>query len=426
MQALCRDCFHRSLDPEARRCAACGRPRLVRHNELDELTIAHLDCDAFYAAVEKRDNPVLLDQPVIIGGGHRGVVSTACYLARIHGVRSAMPMFKALKLCPDAVVLKPNMAKYVAVGREVRELMLSLTPQVEPLSIDEAFLDLSGTQRLHRASPAESMVRLARLIEARIGISVSIGLSYCKFLAKIASDLDKPRGFSVIGRAEAMDFLANKSVSLVWGVGAAMQAKLERDGFRRIADLRAVDEKQLIHRYGDMGRRLHALSFGRDPRGVTSRSVTKSISAETTFADDIADGTALEALLWRLCETVAQRAKAQGLVGRAIHLKLKTKEFKSRTLSRSLGEGTQLADVLFRHGSDLLKSATNGTAYRLIGIGLAALDPAMGADAQDLIDQQSNSRARAERAIDKVREKFGQRAIGKGRGLNAKSAQKPS
>ncbi len=417
MSALCRDCGYRTPGDTATRCGQCGRPRLLRHCELDSLTIAHLDCDAFYAAIEKRDNPAILNQPVIIGGGHRGVVSTCCYLARIHGVRSAMPMFKAMKLCPDAVVIRPNMAKYVAVGREVREMMQSLTPLVEPLSIDEAFLDLAGTERLHRASPAESMARLVRQIEERLSITVSVGLSYCKFLAKIASDLDKPRGFSVIGRQEALSFLADKPVSLIWGVGAAMAARLERDGFKRIADLRAVDEKKLMARYGDMGRRLHALSRGQDDRSVSSQSIVKSISAETTFADDIEDLMRLDRQLWPLCETVARRAKAQGMVARTIHLKLKTRDFKTRTLSRSLPEGTQLADVVYRHGVDLLRSAANGTAYRLIGIGLASLSPSTGADTQDLIDQASNNRAMAERAIDRVREKFGQKAIGKGRGL---------
>ncbi len=392
----------------------------MRHPELDRLSIAHLDCDAFYAAIEKRDNPELADRPVIIGGGHRGVVSTACYLARIHGVRSAMPMFKAMKLCPDAVVLRPDMAKYVSVGRQLREMMVSLTPLVEPLSLDEAFLDLSGTERLHRASPAETMARFVRTVEAQLGITVSVGLSYCKFLAKIASDLDKPRGFAVIGAAEAVDFLTHKPVSMIWGVGAAMAERLARDGLHRIGDLRAYDENHLVARYGDMGRRLHALSFGRDARLVSSRSETKSISAETTFADDVSDRLALEGKLWPLCETVARRAKMQGLTGRAIHLKLKTQAFKTRTISRRLDEATQLADVLFRHGRDMLGQAIDGTAYRLIGIGIASLETAQGADPQDLIDRASNDRARAERAIDRVREKFGQASIAKGRGLSTR------
>src|SRR3990167_575943 len=187
-QGFCRDCF--SPVPEgAERCPACRRPRLLFHPELHALSVAHMDCDAFYAAVEKRDNPELQDKPLIVGGGQRGVVSTCCYIARIRGVRSAMPMFKALAACPDAVVVKPDMRKYAAVARDVRTLMRDLTPLVEPVSIDEAFLDLSGTERLHHASPAVSMGRLAKRIEEEIGITVSVGLSHNKFLAKMASDL---------------------------------------------------------------------------------------------------------------------------------------------------------------------------------------------------------------------------------------------
>lgn len=197
--------------------SACGSPRLVRHAELYKLSLAHVDCDAFYASVEKRDNPELRDKPLIIGGGKRGVVSTACYIARIHGVRSAMPMFKALEACPEAVVVKPNMEKYAKVGREVRQLMLDLTPLVEPISIDEAFMDLGGTERLHRAPAAIVLARFAKRVEEEIGITISVGLSYCKYLAKVASDFEKPRGFSVIGEAEALDFLRNKPVSMIWG-----------------------------------------------------------------------------------------------------------------------------------------------------------------------------------------------------------------
>ena len=196
---------------------SCGSPRLVRHPELAHLAIAHVDCDAFYAAIEKRDNPALRDKPLIVGGGHRGVVATACYIARTYGVRSAMPMFEARRLCPHAEVVRPDMAKYAAAGREVRARMLDLTPLVEPLSIDEAFLDLSGTARLHGLAPAKTLARFAKRVEAEIGITVSIGLSHNKFLAKVASDLDKPRGFSVLGAGEAAAFLAPEARHLHLG-----------------------------------------------------------------------------------------------------------------------------------------------------------------------------------------------------------------
>ena len=197
MTAFCRDCL--GLEARAGRCARCGSPRLA--SAAPDLTIAHVDCDAFYASVEKRDRPELRDQPLIIGGGvKRGVVSTCCYIARTSGVRSAMPMARALKLCPNAVVLKPDMAKYSAVSKEIRARMLALTPLVEPLSIDEAFLDLSGCEAALGAPVALALARFARDVEREVGVTVSVGLSYCKFLAKFASDLDKPRGFSVVER----------------------------------------------------------------------------------------------------------------------------------------------------------------------------------------------------------------------------------
>src|ERR1700743_2093508 len=199
---FCRDCLH-DLEINTKRCRACGSPRLVRHRALASLNLAHIDCDAFYATVEKRDNPETPDKPVIIGGGKRGVVSAACYISRTYGVRSAMPMFKALELCPSAAVIRPDMAKYVRVGREGRQAMQALTPLVEPLSIDEAFLDLSGTQRVHGMIPAKVLARFAREVERNIGITVSVGLSCNKFLAKIASDMDKPRGFAVLDQDEA-------------------------------------------------------------------------------------------------------------------------------------------------------------------------------------------------------------------------------
>ena len=273
---FCRDCltFQRG---DVRRCERCGSPRLARHPELYRLHLAHIDCDAFYAAIEKRDNPALKDKPLIIGGGKRGVVSTACYIARIQGVRSAMPMFKALEACPEAVVISPNMEKYVRVGREVRAMMQALTPLVEPLSIDEAFLDLAGTERLHGLPPAVVLARFALAVEKEIGITVSAGLSYCKFLAKIASDFRKPRGFSVIGEAEAVGFLATQPVTMIWGVGKAFNATLERDGIRTIGQLQQMDRGDLMRRYGTMGDRLYRLSRGEDVRRVDPDQDAKSV-----------------------------------------------------------------------------------------------------------------------------------------------------
>ncbi len=410
LDALCRDCLN-GVSGDARRCRHCGSPRLLRHSELNTLSMAHIDCDAFYAAIEKRDNPELADKPVIIGGGKRGVVSTACYIARISGVKSAMPMFKALEACPDAVVIRPNMEKYVAVGRQLRAMMLELTPLVEPLSIDEAFLDLAGTERLHKASPALTLARFARRVEGELGITISIGLSYCKFLAKIASDFQKPRGFSVIGEAEAMGFLADKPVSMIWGVGKAFTETLKRDGITTIGQFQKMEKNDLLRRYGVIGPRLYHLARGEDTRSVKPEREAKSISNETTFNTDIADLEALSAILRRLSEKTAGRAKAAGVAGHTVVLKLKTADFKTRTRNRHLSAPTQLADRIFSNGLDLLKSETDGTRYRLIGIGIADLcDPAT-ADPPDLVDPGAAKRAAAEGAIDRLRGKFGLAAV---------------
>ena len=416
---FCRDCL--ALTASHTRCPKCASPRIARHDELHELSIAHMDCDAFYAAIEKRDNPELRDRAVIIGGGKRGVVATACYVARLSGVRSAMPIFKARKLCPQAVILRPQMRKYRETGRQIRSLMRELTPLVEPISIDEAFLDLGGTGKLHGASPALTMARLAKRIEDEIGITVSVGLSYNKFLAKVASDLNKPRGFSVIGRAEAADFLRDRPVSLIWGVGKALKNRLEREGITRIGQLRSLSLATLVKSYGQMGERLYHLARGEDARRVSPVSETKSISRETTFEEDIRDIKALEAVLWSLCEDVAGQARKAGLSGHTLTLKLKTGHFRTLTRSKSLDEPTQMAEVIFAYLLPLLRKEAQGTAYRLLGAGISRLEEGGGAIPMDLLDPQMAKRVEAELAISRLREKFGNRAVLKGRNLNRKS-----
>ena len=418
---LCRDCLAQDTLPvPTRRCPSCGSPRLLQHAELTELGVAHLDCDAFYAAVEKRDNPELTDKPVIIGGGRRGVVSTCCYVARINGVHSAMPMFQAKKACPDAVIIKPDMEKYARVGGEVRAMMQALTPLVEPLSIDEAFMDLRGTERLHGGPPAESLARLVKDIEKEIGITVSIGLSHNKFLAKLSSDLDKPRGFSVIGQAETLEFLAGLPVKAIWGVGKAMQARLARDGIRHVAQLQGMDEAELARRYDSTGLRLARLARGLDSRKVTPRAPAKSVSSETTFNEDLADAAALEKHLWRLSEKTAARCKAKGVAGQTVVLKLKADRLSSLTRNRTLADPTQLADVIFEAGRTMLHrllADKPGTRYRLIGIGVAGLVDAGLADPPDLGDPDKSKRKAAEQAMDALRDKFGNDSIKKGRSL---------
>jgi DNA polymerase-4 len=414
VSTLCRDC---AAPVDGDTCAQCGGDRLLRHEELHALSIAHLDCDAFYAQIEKRDDPSLAAKPVIVGGGRRGVVSTCCYVARAFGVRAAMPMFKALELCPHATVVKPRMEAYVEAGRAVRAAMRRLTPLVEPLSIDEAFLDLSGTDALHDGSPATTLVRLQRDIEASLDITVSIGLSFNKFLAKMASDLDKPRGFSVIGRAEALDFLGPRGVGTLPGVGPAGAASLERYGLRKIADIRHAGRALMMARLGDWGEHLWRLSNADDPRRVDPEGERKSISAETTFNENIAAHDELEDILWDLCERVAMRARAADSAGRTITLKLRRADFRILTRRRSLHEPTLLARRLFDTGRALLAQESTGVSYRLLGIGLSDLCDARLADKGDLMDEETPKRAAAEAAIAKARAKFGDDAVVTGRGL---------
>ena len=417
MPSLCRDCLTLT-DAAPPRCPACRSPRMVAHGELTQLSIAHMDCDAFYASVEKRDNPSLRDQPVIVGGGSRGVVSTCCYIARIKGVRSAMPMFQALKLCPEAVVVKPRFPAYTEASRAIRAMMEELTPSIEPLSLDEAFLDLTGTARLHGAPPAVLLARLTKRMEDELGLTGSIGLSHNKFLAKIASDLDKPRGFSVIGRAETEAFLKPKPVRIIWGVGQATQTALESAGIRTIADLLRWDRADLGARFGSMGDRLWHLARGLDTRRVNRDEKLKSISKETTFFEDTSDPDLLDGHIWRLSEQVADRAKAKRLSGRTVTLKLKKGDFQLVTRRHALSDPTQLTDRIYRAARDLFDHAGTAGPFRLIGVGISDLAPEDQADlSQDLLDPNATKRAAAERATDAIRAKFGAEAIIKGRAL---------
>lgn len=412
---LCRDCFAHSTGEPPPRCRDCGSPRILAHVELFSLEIAHIDCDAFYAAVEKRDRPELADKPLIIGGGQRGVVSTACYIARQTGVRSAMPMFEARRRCPDAVIIKPDIAKYVAVSRQIRAHMDRLTPLIEPISIDEAFLDLSGTRALHRAPPAVVLARFVRTVETEIGVTISVGLSHNKFLAKVASDLDKPRGFAPIGRDETLDFLAARPISLIYGVGKVFADRLRRDGLDTIGQLQQMAPNALIARYGETGARLARLARGEDARLVSPEHEMKTVSAETTFNTDKTTLDELSVELLAMCERLAERLKAKALVGNTVTLKLKSAGFRIRTRARALAMPTQLAGVLYETGSALLAREIDGTAFRLIGIGVSGIEAQATDDPVDLIEPQVARKAAAERAMDKVRGRFGRDAVMRGK-----------
>ena len=414
MKTLCRDCLTLHDGGHAA-CPACRSRRCVAHAELASLSMAHVDCDAFYASVEKRDRPELRDKPVIVGGEVRGVVTTACYIARLYGVRSAMPMFKALKACPDAVVVRPDFNKYRTESRRIFEVLGRLTPLIQSLSLDEAWLDLAGTERLNHGVPALALARAQAEIERETGLTVSVGLAANKFLAKIASDLDKPRGFSVIGGAEAKAFLAPRPVSILPGVGPVFARTLQDDGFRLVGDLAAADPRDLARRYGVYGVRLHELSNGRDVRHVDPDEDRKSVSAENTFNEDIRDLAGLEDELWPLCEKVAKRMRRDDLVGQVITLKLKTTDFKILTRRRTLGVPTQTAKTLFACGRELLKPEADGRAFRLIGIGLSDLLAAT-APSDFFGDGEARSRT-TEQAVDKLRVKFGDAAVVSGRAL---------
>lgn len=416
MPTLCKDCL--TTFDSGTRCPACRSPRKISHPELFDLTIAHMDCDAFYASVEKRDNPDLADKPVIIGGGHRGVVSTACYVARIKGVKSAMPMFQALKLCPDAVVVRPRMDAYVEASRAIRAMMDELTPIVEPLSLDEAFMDMTGTQKLHGAPPAVMLARLIKRMKTELGLTGSIGLSHNKFLAKVASDLDKPRGFSVIGKAETTAFLRPKPVRLIWGIGPVAQQSMSAAGIRTFDDLLRWDRRDLHDRFGAMGERLYGLARGEDGRRISNSAPVKGISNETTFNTDTSDPDILDGHIWRLAEKISARAKAKDMAGRVVNLKLKTSDFKQISRRQSLHHPTQLADTIYRTARSLFDNTGNRGPFRLIGVGISELGSAEAADRiGDLLDPNAAKRAQAEAAADKIREKFGADAIIKGRAL---------
>lgn len=415
MPAICRDCL---TEADGNTCESCGGHRIISHPELFDLTIAHVDCDAFYASVEKRDQPELAAKPVIVGGGVRGVVTAACYVARMYGVRSAMPMFKALKACPDAVVIRPDFSKYVAVGRQVRSLMATLTPLVQPLSIDEAVLDLAGTEALHGAPPAVVLARFAREVEQSIGITVSIGLAPNRLLAKIAAGRDKPRGFAVIGAAEARTVLAPEPVRLLPGVGPALARRLASQGITLLGHLQALSEKEARRRLGDDGPALVQRARGVDARLVDPARGTKSISAETTFDSDLSRPADLEAHLWRLSEKLARRLKEHELAAGGVVLKLKTTDFAIRTRAGRLASPTVLPDRLFDAASALLRREATGAAFRLIGVGANPLLPLAEADRGDLADTETPRRAAVQAAIDALRQRFGAGAISRGRGWN--------
>jgi len=419
MSALCRDCLAVLADSPAR-CPKCASPRMVAHAELTTLSMAHLDCDAFYASVEKRDRPELRDRAVIVGGQTRGVVTTACYIARLTGVRSAMPMFQAKRLCPEAVIIAPDFRKYRTVSRQIFDKVRALTPLVQSLSLDEAWLDLSGTERLHGEPHALTLARLQAEIERDIGVTVSIGLAANRYLAKIASDLDKPRGFAVIGAAEARGFLAPRPVSLLPGVGKVFARTLEGAGFQTIGDIAEADPRSLARRFGAHGLRLARLARGEDDRSVDPNQERKSVSAETTFMTDLSKLEDLEDRLAPLCDKVAHHAREEGFAGQVVVLKLRRSDFRIITRRRTLSSPTQTARIMFGHARTLLGPEANGQAYRLVGVGLTDLVRLESADAELFAGEETRAR-RSESLADSLRDRFGAQAVVNARLLRRRS-----
>jgi len=421
---LCLDCLgsvcERGADPL--RCPSCGSPRQLDLDRAQGLTIAHIDCDAFYASIEKRDDPALRDSPVIVGGaGRRGVVSTCCYVARTFGVRSAMPMREALRLCPQAAVVPPRMSAYSAVARDIRGLMSELTPAVEPVSIDEAFLDLTGCERANGGSAALTLARFARRIEREVGVTVSIGLSDCKFLAKLASDFEKPRGFRVIPRDAAIQTLAPLDIGRLWGVGKVARASLIAKGFRLIGDLQRLSEAQALARLGPQGRRIWRLSHGLDDRRVSADRESKSVSSESTFEFDVSAYSELAPILLSHCERVASRLRKSGLAARQVTLKLRLSDFRLITRVRSSLEPTQLAPKLFAAARQLLEQLADGRPFRLIGMSAGDLAEATSSEEPDFFADQTSRDVAREDAIEALRDRFGPQALLRGLAFEAKS-----
>ncbi len=385
VNCLCRDCGR--LDhvgttaPQA--CAHCGSERLVTHPELAALAIAHVDCDAFYASIEKRDRPEVAELPVIVGGGARGVVLTCCYIARRFGVRSAMPMAQATRLCPDATIIRPDMEKYRRESRRIREAMLTVTPTVESVSIDEAYLDLSDDTR--EEPPARALARLALLVEKRIGVTISIGLAPNKMLAKLASDLGKPRGFRIIGASDALAVLGPMKVSALPGVGPVMATKLASLGFQTIAELRNAKEDELAHRFGRWGHRLLRYAHGEDARKVgAGRARSVSVGAERTFARDLKRYDEIAEELRALCTRVAERLARADLAAGSLTLKLRRYDRKTSTHACRLHNPTKRAETIFDTVAPTLRRVLDGTAFRLIGVTAHDLVPGQRADPPDL------------------------------------------
>jgi DNA polymerase IV len=396
-----------------------------------ELTILHVDLDAFYASVEQLADPSLRGRPVIVGGlGRRGVVAAASYESRRFGVHSAMPMGRARRACPDGVFLAPRFDAYGDASRSVMAILRDVTPLVEPLALDEAFLDVGGARRLHGSAP-DIAIALRRRITAETGLVASVGVATTKFVAKLASDLAKPDGMLVIEAGTEVDFIHPLEVRRLWGVGPKTADRLAQLGVRTIGDVAALPEETLVHSLGDAhGRHLYALAWNRDDRPVEPERAVKSVGHEETFPTDITDREALGREVLRMSERVAERLRDGRRAGRTVQLKLRYKSFRTITRSRTLPEPTNLAADIAETARGLLDAVEIGDGIRLLGVAMQqlhdvdGLDGELGANDQlpldiDGIDgvdagaaRGSDPRRRAvEESMDAVRKRFGDDAV---------------
>lgn len=393
----------------------------IKQKNVDEAwsgrAILHVDMDAFYAAVEVLDNPALTGRPVVVGGRpeSRGVVAAASYAARRFGVRSAMPMSRAVRLCPDAVILPPRMARYAEMSATIRDIFERFTPLVEPLSLDEAFLDVTGSQSLFGAGPIIGR-EIKTAIRRETGLIASVGVAPNKFLAKIASDIDKPDGFRVIEPDSVHDFLDPLPVSRLWGVGPATQRELDRHAIHTIAQLRRLPLEAAEHLFGRHGRHLALLARGEDRRPVVPESEAKSISNETTFAEDLTDNSVLHAWLQQLAEQVGWRLRRAGLEGRTIQIKVRFADFTTLTRSQSLPQPTASSREILRVAKQLFQTRLPSPrpSVRLLGVGVSGFEDS--APQADLFnDGQRRADARLDGVVDAIRQRYGKGAARRGR-----------
>ena len=384
--------------------------------------IVHIDMDAFYASVEQRDDPSLRGKPVVVAWrGARSVVCAASYEARKFGVRSAMPAVRAERLCPQAVFVPPDFLRYRAVSKQTREIFARHTDLIEPLSLDEAYLDVTENKLgLPSATAVAETIRAA--IREETQLTASAGVASSKFLAKIASDWRKPDGLFVIRPEHALEFLAPLPVGKLPGVGKVMEGKLAELELSTVGQLRVFGLTELERRFGRWGRRLHELSLGIDEHAVVSERPTQQISAEDTFAQDVLLSET-EPMIRRLAEKVAAgAAREPERIGRTVVLKLKTADFRTRTRNVTLGEATVLAARIFEAAEPLLKREATGPKFRLIGVGISNLSAADPTHESETLDNRVASNAKAELAMDKLRDKFGRGAVE--RGINYRGPEK--